>query len=384
MTNFKTRFSGEAMNRGITKVLLAPALLMVLAACSTTNHHVANVDSKKGELSYYSTSDRRTSLNDTRSADSMKQTEVKLKEHLRKQRTDADAILALANIQVAKGELDAAENNCRSVLRKDLKNKEAKKVLAQIAIRRGKYDLASIFLTSVGGAETKDSNVINMMAMVELQRGNNGQAMALFKQAIKINGNDHAARMNLGVLLVKFRQLPQAAVEFERVLKSVPNHTDAQIHLAIIKSSQGKYSDAEDILEDVLDRDAQNPLALYNLAVVQKAAEKYDDALASLKVYMKSARGRAKDNEQVFALIEDIQKDQSAKGNKVSDEEIQAMASSVVNDDETAAPKKTAAAKPKQDNVEVEAEEEAPVAETKKEVEPELDDVEALEKALAH
>lgn len=371
------------MYRGMNKYL-APALFIALTACSTTNHHVANVDTVRGEMSYYSTSDRRTSIADKQNIESMQATETRLKEHIRKKRSDVDSILALASVQVAKGAYDAAEKNCQAVLRQDLKNKEAKKILAQIAIRRGKYDMASIFLTSIGGSETKDSNVLNMLAMIELQRGNNGAAMALFKKAIKLNGNDLAARMNLGVLLVKFRQLPQAAVEFERVLKSVPNHTDAAIHLAIVKSSQGKHSEAEKMLKNVLDSDQQNPLALYNLAVVQKAGENYDDALDNLKIYMKSARGRAKDNEQVFALIEDIQKNQAAKGNRVSDEEIQAMAASVVNDsEENESAKQSVATKTAGKTEMKQAQPAEPAAADSNDVEA-LDDVEALEKALAH
>jgi hypothetical protein len=117
MINFKTQnISGEVMNRGIVKAVLMPVIFIGLAACSTT----ANVDSKKGELSYYSTSDRRTSLNQARSVASMKETENKIKDHLRKKRTDVEAILALASLQVAKGELDAAEKNSRLVLRRDL------------------------------------------------------------------------------------------------------------------------------------------------------------------------------------------------------------------------------------------------------------------------
>lgn len=374
--------------RGMKHCLAGSAVILALSACTTTRSHVANVDTTRGEMSYYSTADRRTSLSDRDNLASMQATEKKLQDHLRKKRGDVEATLALASVQVAKGDLDSAEKTCQAVLRRDLKNKEAKKILAQIAMRRGKYDMASIFLSSIGGAQTKDSNVLNMLAMIELQRGNNGTAMGLFKQAIKINGNDLASRMNLGVLLVKFRQLPQAAVEFERVLKAVPGHTDATIHLAIVRSSQGKHDEAERMLKSVLSVDRQNPLALYNLAVVQKASENYGDALDSLKVYMKSARGRAKDNEQVFALIEDIQKDQAAKGKRVSDEEIQAMAASVVNEPDeevkktASAPRSAPAAAPRQGRAQS-----APAAATPA-VEADdtevLDDVEALEKALAH
>ena len=46
------------------------------------------------------------------------------------------AITALAQVQVALGELALAEVHCRNALRLDQKNKPARKILAQIAIRR--------------------------------------------------------------------------------------------------------------------------------------------------------------------------------------------------------------------------------------------------------
>jgi Tfp pilus assembly protein PilF len=295
------------------------------AGCQTTNPSVANVDKVKGEVSLYSTGDARSSLADPTKLASVKKTEQALKEHLRTHRTDVEAMLALAQVQVAGGDLEAAEKNCFTALRHDLKNRDARKILAEIAIRRKNYDLASIFLTGAGGEAAKDSSILNMMALVELARNDNSGAMALFKKAIQINANDLAARMNLGVLLLKYRQLAQASVEFERVLKAVPNHSDAKLHLAIIMATRGQNDEAKKLLEDVLGQDEKNPLALYNLAVLLRDTQQYDDAMDRLKEYMKSERGKPTDNDQVFALIDDVQKNQAAKGD-LSDDEIEAMA----------------------------------------------------------
>ena len=80
------------------------------------------------------------------------------------------------------------------------------------------------------------------------------------------------------------------------------------------------------MLLEVLEQDESNPLALYNLAVVQRDNQNYDDALDTLKTYLKTAKGKPGDSEQVFALIDDIHKNQVEKGQSVSDDDIQAMA----------------------------------------------------------
>jgi tetratricopeptide (TPR) repeat protein len=320
------KFRGVQKKSGISLGVVVLFVAMSSSACRTTGEGVATVDKERGEVSLYSTNDKRSALGGLDKKSVVQNSEEALKASLRKNRKDVSKILALAEIQVAQSKLEEAEKNCKRALRLDLKNQDARKILAEIAMRRGNYDLASIFLTSIGGVSSKDSSVLNMLALIELQRSNNSGAMALLKKAINVNGNDLAARMNMGVLMLKYRQLGSAAVQFERVLKVMPDHADAKLHLAIIMNTRGKYKVAEEMYDDVLSADDKNPLALYNIAVLKKQTDEYDDALDSLKVYLKTTRGKATDTDQVFALIDDIQKYKASKGETVSDDDIQAMA----------------------------------------------------------
>lgn len=332
------------------KIIALSGALFVLNGCKTTAPETASIDKVRGEMSLYSSADARTTLAAGGKQDDLRGIEERLKGYLREHRDDVQAILALAQVEIALGQLDDAEKNAQTALRRDLKNVEAKKILAAVAMRRGHVELASIFLSSVGGSAAKDSSVLNMLALVELARENHTGAMTLFKRAISANGNDLAARMNLGVLLLKYRQMDQAGIEFERILKAVPGHTDAKLHLAIVKASHGKTKDAETMLKEVLSREGDNPLALYNLAVVQRDLQEYDDALDHLKAYLRTAKGKASDNDQVFALIDEIQKRQTAKGQNVSDEEIEEMALAAHGGQDEAPPAKAEShkqAKPK-------------------------------------
>ena len=330
----------------INQALGAFAALFLASSCRTTEPQAASIDRSRGEVAFYSSGDKRTTLDEPDKQEQLRAVVARLKAQLKSNRNDVDALISLSRAQVALGDLENAEKNCRTVLRIDLKNPEAKKTMAEIAMRRGNNDLAAIFLTGIGGTGSKDSSVLNMLAMIELGHGNNAGAMALFKRAISLNPGDLAARMNLGVLLLKYRQLDQAAVEFERVLRAAPGHTDAKLHLAVIKAARGEVGQAEVMLKDVLKGDEGNPLALFNLAVVLRDQGKYDDAMDTLKSYLKAARGKAKDSDKVMALIDDIQKRQAANGERVSDEDIQAMAMTAGRGDAdgSAARPKTAAA----------------------------------------
>ena len=72
-----------------------------------------------------------------------------------------------------------------------------------------------------------------------------------------------------------------------------------------------------------------------------------DDALDHLKLYVKNTHSKASDNDQVFALIGSIQRQQAAKGEKVSDEDLQSMVASESSDGDEAPKKVATAAEPK-------------------------------------
>ena len=162
-------------------------------------------------------------------------------------------------------------------LKRDLKNRNAKLILAQIYYRRGFYDMTEIILNSLGKYAEKDSLALNLRALIALKNDQPAYALNHFKRALKFNPGDIAARMNLGVLYVYYRQIDAAAVQFERVLKSMPNHVDAKLHLGIILASRGSMTAAEDLYKEV-SADPDNALATYNLAVLGEKIKNYDDS----------------------------------------------------------------------------------------------------------
>lgn len=306
---------------------MARALMLVfLVGCVSSGNYGRAVSSDKNDdLVVYSSDDQRSSLRGD--ADRKKMAEIidELRNEVKANPKNSKAILDLAHFYVLLGKFDVAEKLSRRVLIRDVKNVEAKKILAQIALRRGNFDLASIYLEGLGGARSRDAGILNMLALIDVRRGNNSRALSLFQEAVKVNSGDLAARMNLGVLYVKYRMFSQAALEFERILKIVPEHRDAKIHLAIVQIARGHDSDAEKLLRTVLNEQKDNPLALYNLALALKNQSRYDEALASIKSYLKTAKGRSEDNEQVFALVDDIKKSQVESGQTVTDEDMQEL-----------------------------------------------------------
>lgn len=329
--------------RGLIKGISLLTLLGLVGACKTSGN-ASRLDEDRGELVLQSSGDKNSVLPDLKESRVASKTVEKLDKEIENNPRDVDSLLNLAQVQLLRGDLNQAEENCRKALRVDLKNRDAKKIMAEVAIRRGNHDMAAIILNGLGGAATKDSQILNMMALIALKKGENAAALAYFKKALSANPTDVAVRMNLGVLYLEYRQLAAASVEFERVLGIVPDHGDAKMHLAVIKASRGDLNSAESTYREVLARDRANPVALYNLAVVQNQKGDYDDALESVKSYMKTPYARSSETAEIFALIEDIKRRKTAKGEKVSDNEINVLAAKLrsgantADDDELEAP----------------------------------------------
>ena len=307
---------------------VAPTLaLMGLVSCQTARTGGKLVDRSRNEIVISSPSDQRSALPEAAKDSSLTSAREKLQEAVDKDPKDQTSLVSLAQLQLAQDHFREAEDTCQKVLRLDVKNQDARKVLAQSAIRQGNYDMAMIFLTAVDGEQSRDSNVINMLALVSLSRGDSGNAMRLWKQALTLNSNDISVRMNMGVMYLKYRLLSQASAQFERILKVAPNHQDAKLHLAIINSTRGDNEKSIEVYKEILAKDKDNPLALYNLAVSQKALTQYDDALDSLKEYIKASPEKSSHTDRAFALIEEINTIKQSQGSKISDGDIQNLAS---------------------------------------------------------
>ena len=308
----------------MTLVFLAFNLL-ILSGCATTGG-IAKVDGSKKKLVIESSDDGLSAISPARERSDIQQTVKKLEASLKENPRNFDALINLAQIEIVRDNLKAAETYVRRALVIDLKNRDGRKILAQIQIRRKNFDMAQIILSGLGGTPSKDSEILNMMAIVSYFKGDNALALAQFKEAINIDGSNVAARMNLGVLYLHYRQMSNAAVQFERVLKIMPNHDDAKLHLAVIYATRGNFDDAEGIYNTILSKENDNPLALYNLAALEKSRKDYSKAIGTIKKYLDTRYARASSNKEVYRFLDEIKKAQEEAGAKVSDDEIQSLA----------------------------------------------------------
>jgi cytochrome c-type biogenesis protein CcmH/NrfG len=314
----------KTMQNLAVKIFPALASLWLLGACATSGN-VARVDKEKRRYELQSQDDVKSAMVAT--DDSMtKKLISKLEDRIKDNPRDIDAMINLAQAQLASARFDKAEAACRSALRVDLKNEVARKILAQIYYRRGNLDMAQIILNGLDAPRSKDSQILNLLALIALRQDRPEFALLSFQEALKHNPSDIAVRMNLGVLYVHYRQLGLAAIEFERILKIMPEHVDANLNMAVIESSRGNLEKAEELNKKVLGIAKNNPVAIFNLAMIEEKRKNWDKALDYVKAYLDLDYSKKRNNQEAFALIDSIRAKKEASGERVSDKEIMSLA----------------------------------------------------------
>lgn len=298
----------------------------VTTSCQTLKTGGKVVDQNRKEIILSSSRDPLSALPQAEKDASVTGARERLEANAKENPRDVKTLLSLAELELAQNRLDEAEATCRKALLVDLKNRDARRILAHVSIRRENYKLATIFLTALGGEDSKDSSVLNMLGVIAYEQKDYSRAMRLWKESINQNSGDISARMNLGLVYLKNRLFQKASSQFERVLKIAPAHQDARLHLAIVEASQGRHEKAVEAYEALLSQDRSNQLALFNASVSKKNLAMYDEAISGLKAFIKANREKSTATDAAFAMIEEINTLKSSSGEKVSDDDLQALA----------------------------------------------------------
>lgn len=319
-------------SRKTASVWLAGATAALLAYGCASTKPIVKSDKYRKKMDLQSNTDPHTTLANLKKSSPLNSARKAIEEEKAKVGDDAAKgkssikhLLNLANIYLAQGELKKAEENCRKALRFDLKNVDAKKVLASIYYRKGNFDMTAIILNGIGDRVNRDSKMQNLLGLVAFRQGRRSDALTHFQRGLKIDPSDISIRMNLGVLFLTYRQLNHASLQFERVLKLVPDHSDAKVNMAVIKGHSGNVAYAEKVFDDTLSK-GDNPVVLFNYAVLEKNRNNYEKSLDLLKRYLDLDSIQGSNNEEVFALIDEIQTQQRAKGDRTSDSDINKLA----------------------------------------------------------
>jgi Tfp pilus assembly protein PilF len=278
----------------------AVVFLLLIGGCSANTARY--VDTNRNEVALVST-DANESLHAQAikkgAADSAIQKLITAIANPAQEAGKVDALLELAKLQLAKGDLAAAE--------KSVKNQDSKLILAQVYYRKGLFDMALMLLQDEKMTNFRGSEMNNLLALINYKRGFPALAWIQFEEAIRLDQTNFAARLNYGMLLLEHSLDRRAGVQFEKTLSLIPNQPDALLMMAMIKARRGEFEAAEKDLEDLKSSHKNNVAVLFNYGSVLFAEEKYKEAMNSLKQYLSSKSEVLPNSETAISMIQNSQ-----------------------------------------------------------------------------
>lgn len=222
------------------------------------------------------------------------------------------------------GRLDAAETQCRQILSADPRQPDALHLLGLIAYQTGRhplavdslrlavqarpdfadalYDLAAVSCTlgQLGGAIESIRTLValkagspewtpvladahNVLANALMDQGRLAEAVAFYRQGLRLNPDSVALLCNLGNVLNDQGAFDDAAASYRRALELDPNLTAAINNLGNVYQNQGRLADAAACYRRALELAPNFPEAHNNLGNVLIRQGSCDEAVAAYR-----------------------------------------------------------------------------------------------------
>ncbi|KJS84376.1 MAG: hypothetical protein JM58_11060 [Peptococcaceae bacterium BICA1-8] len=114
---------------------------------------------------------------------------------------------------------------------------------------------------------------------VSREQGDYGQAIAFYRESLKIEPNFFEAQYNLGKIYAILGQTKAALQEFTKALKLSPEDVETLINIGVELSNQGRRKEALASYEKALGLDPESYLVYSNVGVEFTALGEYDKAI---------------------------------------------------------------------------------------------------------
>jgi tetratricopeptide (TPR) repeat protein len=203
-----------------------------------------------------------------------------LQEVLALEPENAEALVVLGDIYLAKNDLQKAEENYLPALNRSLDNAGALFGLAQISRLKGETRDAAIYLNRVAtlSTDSKSPEFLYKLGMEAMRVNMFDEAKAALERAVELKPKDPSYLLGLGIAVLRKGDLFEAEKLFRRLLAMEPNNPQAQLHLGYVLLNQKKYAEARLWLEKSARPGVAIPEVFYYLGLV--AQEQNDDARA--------------------------------------------------------------------------------------------------------
>ena len=204
--------------------------------------------------------------------------------------TNADALLAAAQIYAAAGDAKKTEDSLKRVIDVDPARPEAFARLAQLYMGQSRLDEARVEFERLAKVGTREAVAANTMlgTIFVLQKKTN-EAKARYKAAVDLDERAAVAANNLAVLYSESGQNLNEALQLAQSAKAVlPNRAEIDDTLGWIYYQRGLTSQAISSLQHATELAPENAEYRYRLAQAYVKANRHADARQELERALKT------------------------------------------------------------------------------------------------
>jgi Tfp pilus assembly protein PilF len=165
--------------------------------------------------------------------------------------------------------------------------------LALVKFHAGKYKESETILQDLRNAGQQTGDVLRLLGWCYQRQNHSDQAIAIFREAVRLNPSDEQNFLDLGTLLLENRSFGPALELAKRTTDAFPASANALRLLGSIQLASEQFTDAMKTYSRALSLDPHNIAGILGLAKAQAGAGMEKEALATTENASRKFPGNA-------------------------------------------------------------------------------------------
>ena len=165
--------------------------------------------------------------------------------------------------------------------------------LALVKFHADKYQESAAILEELRGAGQQSGDILRLLAWCYQRQGHSDQAIAIIREAVRLNPSDEQNFLDLGALLLANRRFGPALELAKRTALAFPDSANALRLLASIQLASEQFTDAMKTYSHSLSLEPHSSLGVLGLAKAQIGAGVEKEARSTLESANREFPGNA-------------------------------------------------------------------------------------------
>jgi tetratricopeptide (TPR) repeat protein len=215
-----------------------------------------------------------------------KEAETAYKDAITNGKGDPDAVqayIALARVQSAGGQLDAARATLADAQSRLPASPALHKALGKVAMSQGRYNDGFDSFQKALGLDAGDVDAKFLLGTALVRQRQFDKALEIFDAVAKVDRDFPGLALERGILFQESGHTEEALREYESALAKAPNDPDLMLKVGCGKADAGAGAEAEKLLRKVLEQRQTSAETYFCLGRAQMAKHDLGDAIKSFE-----------------------------------------------------------------------------------------------------